>query len=279
MRQRSNLIILFGIAFFIVGGAIAYLVLNDDDDGGGGGSSDVAQVNVFVASQDIEANTLASDVIEAGGFTTQQVDTGAQPVGAITSAAQLENQIFAIAVSEGDVITTSQLGTRSLSNVSVPEGFDGVAVTIEYTNAGAGYIAPGDRVNLYGVYGSDGATGDAGLSLAEVAPDQALTPRAELALTNVLVLDVDQQDPLSTQPTDPDTGEATTGRETSQEPLTFLLALKPTDAERVALLTTFADIYLSLVADDAPNAADTPGYSGENVNGPVGTDSAFQPES
>ncbi len=144
MRQRSNLIILFGIAFFIVGGAIAYLVLNDDDDGGGG-SSEAAQVSVFVATQDIEANTLAADAIEAGAFETQQVTDGTQPVGAVTSAAQLENQIFAIAVNEGDVITTAQLGTRSLSNISIPEGYDGVAVTIDYTNAGAGYIAPGDR--------------------------------------------------------------------------------------------------------------------------------------
>ncbi len=94
------------------------------------------------------------------------------------------------------------------------------------------------------------------------------------------MLDVNKQDPLSTQPGDPETGEeATSGRQATGEPRTFLLALKPTDAERVALLTTFADIYLSLVADDAPNAADTPGYSGENVNEPVGTDSAFQPES
>ena len=164
MRQRSNLIILFGIAFFIVGGAIAYLVLNDDDDGGGSATSGdgVSEVSVFVATQDIAAGTLGTDVIEQGLLETEQVPAASQPVGALTSAAGLDNQIFAVGVSEGDVITSAQLATRSLSNISIPEGYDGVAVTIDYTNGGAGYIAPGDTVNVYGVYGG-GTNGDAGL--------------------------------------------------------------------------------------------------------------------
>ena len=144
MRQRSNLIILFGIAFFLVGGAIAYLVLNDDDGGGSASSGDgVAEVSVFVATQDIPAGTLGTDVIEQGLLETEQVPAASQPVGALTSAAGLDNQIFAVGVSEGDVITSAQLATRSLSNVSIPEGFDGVAVTIDYTNGGAApsYVA------------------------------------------------------------------------------------------------------------------------------------------
>ena len=273
MRQRSNLIILFGIAFFIVGGAIAYLVLNDDDSGsggGGGGSDAIADVSVLVATQDIEAGTLGSDVIEQGLLETRQVDAGSQPVGALTSAAGLDNQIFAVGVSEGDVIASAQLATRSLSNVQIPEGFDGVAVTIDYTNGGAGYIAPGDTVNVYGVYGGAAAGGDAGLT----AGDGALAPRTELALTNVLVLDVSAQQGSSVQAANPDDPNATVGRQALSTPLTYLLALKPTDAERVVQLTSFANIYLSLTADDAPNTGDTPGVGGDNVNGPVSADSA-----
>lgn len=272
MRQRSNLIILFGIAFFIVGGAIAYLVLNDDDDGGGSAASGdgVAEVSVFVATQDIAAGTLGTDVIEQGLLETEQVPAASQPVGALTSAAGLDNQIFAVGVSEGDVITSAQLATRSLSNVSIPEGFDGVAVTIEYTNGGAGYIAPGDTVNVYGVYGGEGASSDAGL-VSEGSP----VPRTELALTNVLVLDVSAQQGTSVQPADPNAPEGTgVGRQQLDTPLTYLLALRTTDAERIVQLSTFADLYLSLTADDAPNAADTPGVAGDTVNGPVSADSA-----
>ena len=113
-----------------------------------------------MASQDIPANTTGSDVIEQSLLTTDQVPAGTQPVGAITSAGGLDNQIFAVAVSKGDVITSSQLAVRSLSNIKVPEGFDGVAVTVDYTAGGAGYVAPGDTVNVYGVFGSsDDAAG------------------------------------------------------------------------------------------------------------------------
>lgn len=271
MRQRSNLIILFGIAFFLVGGAIVYLVVNDEDDGGGGGSDAAAQVTVLVANGDIEANSVGADVIEAGLLTTEQVPAGSQPVGALTSPAGLDNQIFAVAVNEGDVITSAQLATRSLSNVQIPAGFDGVAVTVEYTNGGAGYIAPGDTVNVYGIFGT-AATGDAGIATTEEGGLQAV-PRTELALTNVLVLDVSAQQGTSTQSTDPETGE-TLGRQSLSTPLTYLLALKPEDAERIVQLSTFADIFLSLTADDAPNVPDTPGTDGSTVNGPVSANSA-----
>lgn len=274
MRQRSNLIILFGIAFFIVGGAIAYLVLNDDDDGGGVSDSAAGEISVLVAGADIEAGTTGDEVVEQGLLEIEQVESGNEPAGARTSPDQLENTIFATNVSEGSVILSSNLRTRSVSNVQVPEGYEGVAVQVDYVSGGAGYVAPGDRINLFGVYGNDG---DAGLTVA--TQGAAALPRVELALTNVLVIDVDQQDESSINTADETGEDSGVGRESSGEPLTYFLALRTTDAERIVLLDQFANLYVSLTAEDAPNAADTPGFSGENVNGPVGTDSAFTPES
>ena len=276
MRQRSNLIILFGIAFFLVGGAIVFLVLNDEDDDGGsatGGTGVAAEVSVLVAAADIPANTLATEAIADGLLATEQVATGAQPVGAITTADALENRIFAVAVEEGTAITTTQLATRSLSNVQIPEGFDGVAVTVAYTNGGAGYVAPGDTINVYGVFGAGGDAGDAGLSSAGDQP----VPRTELVLTNVRVLDVSAQQGTSVQQpaADPATGgQQTLGRQQLDTPLTYLLALRPTDAERLVQVTSFADLYLSLTADNAPNVGDTPGVGGDSVIAPVSADSA-----
>lgn len=280
MRQRSNLIILFGIAFFIVGGAIVFLILNDDDDGGGGSSAGGAgQVSVLVAAEDIAANTPGSDVIEQGLLETREVDAGTQPAGALTSAAGLQNQIFVVGVSKGDVITSAQVTTRSLSNVQIPDGFDGVAVTIDYTPGGAGYIAPGDTVNLYGLFaGGDASAAGVGGDAAAAQPGAARLPRTELILTNVLVLDVSAQQGTSLQNNDPETGQSA-GRQATGTPLTYLLALTPTDAERVIQMTSFAGLYLSLTADDAPNVPDTPGVSGDNVLGPVSANSAAAPAS
>jgi len=275
VRQRSNLIILFGIAFFLIGGAIVYLLVTEDEDSGGTAASAAGQVTVFVAAQDIPANTNGSEVIEQGLLATEQVAAGSQPVGAITTAGGLDNQIFVVGVPEGEVITSSQLAVRSLSNISVPEGYDGIAVTLPYTNGGAGYVAPGDTVNVYGLYGtSDGA---AGLTTgAAAAAEGSPVPRTELILTNVLVLDVSAQDPRSTTATTaPEQAQATSvSRQTSQAPLTYLLALRPTDAERVVQVSQFAQLYLSLTAEGAAPAGDTPGADGGSVLDPVSSDSA-----
>ena len=271
MRQRSNLIILFGIAFFLVGGVIVFLVLNDEDDGGVGGSSSAsgeAQISVLVAKEDIAPNTLGSDVIAEGLLEIKTVNVAGQPVGALTSPSQLENKIFAAGVEKGSAIVQAQLATRSLSNVQVPEGFDGVAVTIDYTNGGAGYVAPGDTVNVYGVFGPDA---DGGVSAVE----GQIVPRSELVLTNVVVLDVSAQQGTSVQQPPPAEGQdATLGRQPLNTPLTYLLALKPADAERIIQVTSFAELYLSLTAEEAPNVGDTPGVTGENVIAPVSADSA-----
>ena len=270
MRQRSNLIILFGIAFFLVGGAIVFLVLNDDDGGNDASSaagSGQSEVSILVAAGDIEANTLGSDVIANGLLTTKQIPAGSLPVGALTSPAGLENQIFAVPVEKDAVITSAQLATRSLSNVQVPEGYEAVAVTIDYTNGGAGYVAPGDLVNVYGVFGPEGDAGLAGVGSSQVVP------RSELVLTNVLVLDVSAQQATSLQGADTTQGD-TIGRQTLSTPLTYLLALKATDVERVVQLTSFADMYLSLTSDGAAPTGDTPGVSGENVGNTVSDDSA-----
>ena len=270
MRQRSNLIILFGIAFFLVGGVIVFLVLNDEDEGGVGSSSSSgeAQVSVLVAKDDIAPNTLGSDVIADGLLEIKSVDVAGQPVGALTSPSQLENKIFAAGVEKGSAIVQAQLATRSLSNVQVPEGFDGVAVTIDYTNGGAGYVAPGDTVNVYGVFGPDADGGVSGV-------EGQIVPRSELVLTNVVVLDVSAQQGTSVQqPATAEGQDPTLGRQPLNTPLTYLLALKPADAERIIQVTSFAELYLSLTAEEAPNVGDTPGVTGENVIGPVSADSA-----
>src|SRR3546814_9656250 len=59
----------------------------------------------------------------------------------------------------------------------VPEGHDAVAVQIDFVPGAAGYVSAGDRINLYGVY--------------PIAVTDRVTPRVELLLTNVAVLDVD----------------------------------------------------------------------------------------
>ena len=138
-------------------------------------------------------------------------------------------------------------------------------------------MAPGDTVNVYGLYGEgDGAAGL--VTGAAGAADGVRLPRTELVLTNVLVLDVSAQEARSTATAttvpEQQAQQTTVNRQVQGTPLTYLLALKPADAERLVQVSQFASLYVSLTAPDAPPAGDTPGADGGSVLEPVSADSA-----
>ena len=87
--------------------------------------------------------------------------------------------------------------------------------------------------------------------------------RAELVLTNVEVLDVNLTIPPR-RGTSTDANTSSTPRASSSA-VTYLLALRPDDAEKVIYLTQFQDLYASLTADEAEPAGPTPGRDAGTV--------------
>ncbi len=245
MRSRSNMLVLLGIAFFVVGGVIVYLLTSDDD---GGGSGDGGRVTVVVGTEDIGPGALADDLIAAGKLQTKEFSADALPPGTISSLNQLEGATFVQGYAAGQPLTSLGLQLQART-FEVPEGFDAVAVQIDFVAGGAGYVNPGDRINLYATIASTLA-GDA-------------VPRAELLLTNVEVLDVNLTIPprrgASTDPAD-----ATTARATGDN-VTYLLALRVDDIEKVVWAAEFENLYASLTADEAPPAGPTPGRDPETI--------------
>ena len=132
----------------------------------------------------------------------------------------------------------------------IPAGYEAVAVQIDFVAGAAGYVNAGDRINLYGLYTTPTGSGPG--------------PRAELLLTNVEVLDVDLSIPArrGTAPTDP---SQPTAQRPSGSTVTYLLALRPVDAEKAIFSTEFASLYATLTADDAPPAGPTPGRDAESI--------------
>ena len=241
MRSRSNLLVLLGIAFFVVGGVIVYLITNDDDDGGGSGSAE--KVQVVVATTDVSAGSLADDLIAENKLQQVEVDPAVLVSGAIGSLTQLEGATFTQNFAADQQIT--QLGVQMANNqtFTIPEGFEAVAVQLEFVPGVAGYVSAGDRINLFGTVAGT---------------------RAELVLTNVEVLDVDLTiPPRRGSATDPDTGTSAT--RASAGAVTYLLALRADDVEKVVFLTEFESLYASLVGDEAPPAGPTAGQSGSTI--------------
>ncbi|MDP1819650.1 MAG: Flp pilus assembly protein CpaB [Acidimicrobiales bacterium] len=242
MRRRSNLLVLLGIAFFLVGGIIVYALTNDDDDGG----SDIGgPVTAVISNSDIPAGSLADDLIEEGRLEETKVPPGELPAGAVQSLNQLEGATFVQGFAEGQPITSSglQLVNRGYE---VPEGFEAMAVQVDFVAGVAGYVNAGDRLNLYAVFPGG-------------SPISAPSPRAELLLTNVEVLDVSLTVPARRGQVETEAPRA------SGDSVTYLLAVRTADAEKLVYTTEFQSLYATLTADDAPPAGPTPGRDGGNI--------------
>jgi Flp pilus assembly protein CpaB len=248
VRRRSNLLVLLGVAFFVVGGVIVYLLT--DDDGGTKGTGEAAPVSVVVGTEDIPAGALADDLIEAGKLKAIETTTAALTPGAIQSLNQLAGAEFVQGFAANQQITSSGLQLRNRT-FEIPEGYEAVALQIDFVPGAAGYVNAGDHINLYGLY------------TTPVADRPA--PRAELLLTNVEVLDVDLSIPArrgtagATDPSQPAAQRA------SGSAVTYLLALRTDDAEKVIYTTEFASFYATLTGDEAPPAGPTPGRDAENI--------------
>jgi Flp pilus assembly protein CpaB len=149
--------------------------------------------------------------------------------------------------------------------VQVPEGKEAIAVDVPFVAGGAGYLAPGDLVNVYQVIPSP-VQDVAGGGNAQLPYS---TPRTQLLLTNVKVIDVQQQvAALGATPTANQTGIVS--RPTSSaDNLTVLLALDAIDAEKVIFgsSTKSINLYLTRVGDKAAPAGPTPGRDFTNLFG------------
>ena len=149
MRSRSNLLVLLGIAFFVVGGVIVYLITTDDDDGG----AEAAATGRRSSSPPPTSPpaSLADDLIAENKLRTEEIDAGPargrrdrQPQPARRAppsprASQADQQI-----------TSAGVQLQPTRTFTIPEGFDAVAVQLDFVPGVAGYVSPGDRINLYG---------------------------------------------------------------------------------------------------------------------------------
>jgi Flp pilus assembly protein CpaB len=247
--------VLLGIAFFVVGLAAVYLVTKDDNGGGGSGDS---QVTTVVATRVINSGSLGDELIQQGALKEIKVPGGQRLADAVGSVESLRNTRFTQGFAKDQQI--SQGGVQSLgSSIEIPKGFEAVAVQVDFVAGGAGYVHVGDRVNLYGVYKDTASKTNGALHVTQVAG------HAELVLTNVTVLDVSLDiPPRRSQAAADDTGTAPS--RVGSQPITYLLSLKTVDVEKVVFLTSFEEIYATLVPKKAAAAGPTEGNDLLNIH-------------
>jgi Flp pilus assembly protein CpaB len=233
MARRSNVIVILGLAVFIVGAAATYFLVKDS----GGSSSDSASpvsggVAVLYASENIPAGTSGSAALEGGLIKSKNVTPGAKPPSALTDASQLSGRTTTVGVPQGSVLTEEALpiAQTRVGTVKIPDGKTALAVTMENVPGVAGYAGASDKIDIFGLSKPDGGVSE-----------------GRLIMQNVEILSVNGANvtPGPGQPGAPDR--------------VFLLAVDPTQAEKLAYLTHFEHLYFSLVPKDQGAVAPTPG--------------------
>jgi Flp pilus assembly protein CpaB len=256
--RRSNQLVLAGIAFFVVGVVIVLIVGRDSGSSSNSGSNQ--KVSVLVAKESLAAGSKGSEVIDK--VEVQQINAADKLPDALTSPSQLSNYRLVSSFGKGEQILQSGL-TLTVASVAVPKGYEAVPIQMSYIAGGAGYVAPGDYVNIYQVI-PNSLTAQATSSDQTASTVPYATPRTELLLTKVLVLDVSTQvAPLATQQAGAAT-PTTTGvqsRAVVGGQIIMLVAVDTVDAEKVIFGSQVQGLYLyvSKVDKDGNPAGPTPG--------------------
>ena len=235
MGKRSNLIVTLGLAVFIVGAAATFLILRDSGEETATPGS--GRVSVLVADKPIPAGTQGSNAVNQGMVKTKVLDESAKPASALTDVSQLAGKTVTLGVAEGQVLTTDQFQAAQtrIGTLKIPDGKTAIAVQMNNVPGVAGFAGAGDRVNVYGLV-KPGAPG---------MPNGG----SHLIMQNTEVLNVNGTTLAAAQGQPGGTG------------LVYLLAVTAPEAERLAYLTTFEQLYFSLVAKDAAPVGGTPGSS------------------
>lgn len=256
-KRSNNLIIVLGLLTALVGGGLVFLLVSRGGDGGsssGGGSGDT--VPVLVAKKAIpqgSAGGTLGDSVEV-----RQVPAATRSSDALVSLGELGDRTTTAAIGPDQQLRSAFFRQQTVRGdaIKVPEGKQAVALSIPFTNAGGGYVGPGDRVNLYALVGrQNGAVVPlCGEGLCPAADPRAAQAAAQLVLPNVAVLDVSQEvAPRTVTNTSPAVGQVARAAEV-QPNVTYLMALDASQAEKAIFFSRYGTIYVTLVPKGQPDA-------------------------
>jgi Flp pilus assembly protein CpaB len=223
--KKSNALLMIGALAFLLGAALVLGALRGGTDAKATGK---VGSTVLVAKSAIPAGTAGDAAVQQGLVVARDVKPGDRAADALSSTADLAGRTLDVAVAPGQQLRTSLLRPAALraASIKIPDGKQGVAVQLPFVAGGAGYVAAGDHVNIYG----------------NLTKDEA-TPVTKLVLGNVQVLDVSSEvAPRVTGSEDRALGTA----------VTYLLALDPNEAEQVIYLASNAQVWMALVGTEAP---------------------------
>lgn len=219
MKKQTLVLVVIAVLLFVAGSAIAFVSVEkaSKQTGSGGNTTSASTTPAVVAKSDIPAGTTGQAMISNKLVAVELIPTKSYSADNLGSLSALSNQMLTTSVKKGQSLTTSEL-TPSTSAVSLPKGMNAVTITMNGTQGLAGYLAPGDRVDVYG-------------NLTKVSTGSSLpVPCTELAMSNIQVLDVQSTVPSYAS-------HHTAAGRTIPTSETLLLAVTPSQARTIEFLS------------------------------------------
>jgi pilus assembly protein CpaB len=180
----------------------------------------VAKVPAYVAAAVVDAGTPAATALAQGTIRLRPVTPAERPANAVTDPSQLAGRVAGTGIAAGALVTTEMFPdpqTR-IGTIVIPAGKRALSLELEPVAGISGFAGAGDRIDVYGVVKGDGTT-----------------PAVRLVLQGVDVLNVNGAGLPAAQ-----------GQPGSPN-LIYLLAVTPTEAERLIYLSEFEKLYFDLV--------------------------------
>ncbi len=224
-------------------------------------------VEVYVAEGNIPANTPAEAAVNAGLVTRSEVLKRTVPLGAVGALEDLDGTVALTPILPGEVLLHGRFGPPSQAAVSfeIPPGTQAMSFEVSVPIGVANIIESGDRVSLIAHVEREGDAEDdseasdalgvtaSSLDRVVVQPGVALEFKggwSQFFLQDIEVLAIGER--VWTAPEGEDVPDGQIAR--GQGSVMMTVAVTPEQAELLAMAIFEADIYATLLSDDATPA-------------------------
>ncbi|MEY2591800.1 MAG: pilus assembly protein CpaB [Acidimicrobiaceae bacterium] len=157
---------LVAVAAVVLAGAAAYLSYEYAHKADTRAAKDIQRVDVLVAKSDISKGTTAAQALNSGQISTKQVPRAILPPSAVANAGDLTDKVAVATISKGQfIVGESFVKPAEVGGFSstVTKGHQAITITVDQSHGVAGFIQPGDRVNVIwsgAIASQKGSTGD-----------------------------------------------------------------------------------------------------------------------
>ena len=230
---------MIGVILFVAGSAIAFASVEGASKRGSGTNAQApVSTSAVVAKSNIPAGTTGQEMVSSGLVAIELIPTKSYSPTDLGSLSGLNDEVLSQSIAKGHAISSTQL-TASTSSISLPTGMNAVTVTLTGTDALAGYLQPGSRVDVYANIKSLSTAPDASANSSSLP-----VPCTELAMADIQVLDVESTVPsYASHPTS--AGRSIPANET------LLLAVSPSNARSLEFLSQNESISVVQTQRDA----------------------------